>query len=72
MAVAFHPSGLFLIVAFGDKICVCNILSNKIAFAKTIPIKNCNEIKFSNGGHLFACAAKHEILVYNFYTGDSP
>ena len=58
LAVAFHPSGLHLIVAFGDKISVCNILSNKIAFSKTIPTKNCYEIKFSNGGHLFACAAK--------------
>ena len=51
---------------------MCNILSNKISFAKTIPIKLCNDIKFSNGGHLFACTAKDVIMVFNFYTWDSP
>ena len=72
LAVAFHPSGLHLIVAFGDKISVCNILSNKIWPFKTITLKMCSEIKFASGGHLFACAAKNEVLVYNFYTVDSP
>ena len=51
---------------------MCNILSNKIALSKAITLKNCNEIKFANGGHLFACTQKSEIFVYNFYTGDSP
>lgn len=56
-AVAFHPSGLHLIVAMQDKILMCNILSRTITSFKTHPIKGCTEIKFSHGGHLFACAA---------------
>jgi len=30
----------------------------------------CIEIKFSNGGHLFAAANTNSVNVYNFYTGD--
>lgn len=36
-------------------------------------IKNCKEVRFSNGGHLFAAAfGQNAIHVYNFYTGESP
>lgn len=35
-----------------------------------IQIKGCREIKFSNGGHLFACAHQANIHVYKFYTGE--
>ncbi len=70
-AVAFHPSGLHLIVAMQDKILMCNILSRTITSFKTHPIKGCTEIKFSHGGHLFACAANQkDIHVFNFYTGE--
>ena len=73
LTLAFHPSGLHLIVALQDKINMCNVLSNQIESYKQIPIKSCNEIRFSNGGHKFACSigTKYEIHVYNFYTGES-
>ena len=47
-----------------------NVLSSSFSFAnKTITLKGCNEIRFSNGGHLFACVANDKsIHVYNFYT----
>jgi len=32
-----------------------NILDNKLVKYKCLPIKECREIVFSNGGHLFAC-----------------
>lgn len=57
LTVAFHPSGLHLVVAMKDKINMCNVLSHSITLLKLIPIKLCNEIRFSNGGHLFACVA---------------
>jgi len=69
LTLAFHPSGLHLIVALQDKIQMCNVLSNKIDPYKQLPIKGCNEIRFANGGHLFACVAQEkQIHVYNFYT----
>lgn len=77
LAIAFHPSGFHLLVAGQDKIQICNILSNEIKVPQggngTLSIKACSEIRFSNGGHLFACAAGQstkEIHIYNFYTGE--
>ena len=73
LTIAFHPSGLHLIVALQDKVLMCNVLSSQIEFYKQIPIKGCNEIRFANGGHLFACVFNEKnVHVYNFYTGDSP
>lgn len=40
-----------------------------------LSIKTCSEIRFSNGGHLFACTAgttNKEIHIYNFYTNECP
>lgn len=69
LTVAFHPSGLHVVIALQDKIVMCNVLSSTIHHFKTISIKGCNEIKFSNGGHLFACVANEKnIHIYNFYT----
>jgi len=75
MAIAFHPSGLHLIVALQDKVQICNLLSNEIKVVYPLLFKGCTEIVFSHGGHLFACAAgqgNKEIHVYNFYTNDLP
>ena len=73
LAVAFHPSGLHLVVAMQDKIQMCNVLSKSIVSFKSHPIKACTEIKFSHGGNMFACVANQkDIHVYNFYTSDCP
>lgn len=37
-----------------------------------MPIKQCREIVFSNGGHLFACQFATFIHVYKFYTAENP
>ena len=44
LTVAFHPSGLHLVIALQDKINMCNVLSNTIQYYKTLTIKGCNEI----------------------------
>ena len=75
LAVAFHPSGFHIVVAIQDKILFMNILSKALQQFKSIPVKGCREIKFSNGGHLFAAAhGNNASFVYNFYTynGDTP
>ena len=69
LTLAFHPSGLHLVIALQDKINMCKVLSNSVQSFKNLPIKGCNEIRFSNGGHLFACVAQEKLIhVYNFYT----
>jgi WD40 repeat protein len=55
-AVAFHQSGFHLIAAFNDRILMFNIFEHDLVSFKEIHIKACREIKFSNGGHLFAIA----------------
>lgn len=54
-SLAFHPSGFHLVVGFTDKLKMLNIFQNRLEAYKEISIKNCNEIVFSHGGHLFAC-----------------
>ena len=46
-----------------------NILDKQLDTYKSLPIKECREICFSNGGHLFACQNDKEVWVYQFYTG---
>lgn len=71
--MALHPSGLHLIVALPDKVDIFNILSNSLGKVKTLNLKYCGEIKFSHGGHLFACVVNHNtVYVYNFYTHECP
>jgi len=72
-AVAFHPSGFHIVVAFADKIQLMNVLSSSIKEFANVPIKGCREISFSPGGHLFACGVQQSsIHVYNFYTLECP
>jgi len=76
MSLAFHPSGYHLVVGFIDRVRIMNVYSHNIRAFSEINIKACKEIKFSNGGHLFACANNspdtNEIKIYRFYSGDCP
>lgn len=54
-SLAFHPSGFHIIVGFTDKVRMMNVFQKTLKTFKEIPIKLCREIRFSNGGHLFAC-----------------
>jgi hypothetical protein len=56
-SLAFHPSGFHLIVGFTDRVRMMNVFKDSLKPFQTIGIKGCREIRFSNGGHLFACAS---------------
>jgi cilia- and flagella-associated protein 57 len=73
-AIAFHPSGLHLIVAVGtDKLVLYNLSGGRLRQQeKQFSAKNCLDIKFSNGGHLFAAVNRNDVDVYNFYTHECP
>ena len=68
-AVAFHPSGFHILAALGDnKISMMNVLSGKMDEYHSFQFKSCREIRFSNGGHLFAAGSGNNTYIYNFYT----
>jgi len=56
-----HPSGFHLVVALQDKIQLMNILSKGLNSFKSLQIKGCKEVRFSNGGHYFAAAVQNAI-----------
>ncbi|CAD8184061.1 unnamed protein product [Paramecium octaurelia] len=72
LAVAIHPSGFHLIVSFSDKIVLYNLFEKDLNSFKEIHIKNCQQIKFAHGGHLFAVANQNLVQIYQFYTGENP
>jgi WD40 repeat protein len=67
-SVAMHPNGLHLVVGFQDKLRFMNILGNDIREAKSFHVRNCSEVKFSNGGQFFAAVHGNVINVYSTYT----
>ncbi|KAJ3142003.1 Cilia- and flagella-associated protein 57, partial [Physocladia obscura] len=68
MSIAIHPSGLYLIIGFGDKLRVMNILIDDFRLFKEVSIRACREVCFSNGGHFFAAVYGNMIQLYNFWT----
>mmetsp|Transcript_18724 Transcript_18724/g.25313 ORF Transcript_18724/g.25313 Transcript_18724/m.25313 type:complete len:317 (+) Transcript_18724:221-1171(+) len=71
-AVAFHPSGFHIVAAVGDKLLLMNVLSNSIIDYNSVSMKHCREIRFSNGGHMFAAGGGSITHVFNFYTVECP
>eukprot|EP01137_Pigoraptor_chileana_P030193 Opistho-2@16440 len=53
-SIALHPSGLYVLVGFSDKLRLMNLLIDDIRPFKEFTIRGCREARFSNGGHLFA------------------
>lgn len=71
-SVAFHPSGFHIVVGFADKLRMMIVFHNYIKPYQDISIRACAEVRFSNGGHLFAATNGSYIKIYNFYTGENP
>ena len=71
-SVAIHPSGFYIIVGFTDKLKLMNVFSSTLKEYHSISIKQCKEVHFSHGGHLFAAANHQEIRVYSFYNLEKP
>lgn len=76
LALDVHPSGFYMVVSFNSCLRYFNILPGNVkktglikAFYKNEAIKGSKEIKFSNGGHLFACNDNTVILIFKFFTG---
>lgn len=63
--LSLHPTGLFIIVGFSDKLRFLTILMDDFATTREFPVRNCKLCSFSNLGHLFAAANGNVIQVYS-------
>jgi|FrelakmetLWP11LW_1041352.scaffolds.fasta_scaffold143819_1 hypothetical protein len=56
MAVALHPSGFYAVIAHVDRVKIYTIHPDDVicVLFEYQEVRGCNEIKFSNGGHLYA------------------
>lgn len=69
LALSVHPSGLYVVVAFADKIRLASILLDDIFVTKEFTVRNCNEIRFSKGGNYIAAVNGANVHVFNTYSG---
>ncbi|KAM7161419.1 cilia- and flagella-associated protein 57 isoform 2-T2 [Macrochelys suwanniensis] len=64
-AVSLHPTGLYILVGFSDKLRLMNLLIDDIRTFKDFTVRGCRECTFSNGGHLFAAVNGNVIHIYS-------
>lgn len=67
-SIAFHPSGLHILVGFTDNLRMLNILMDDCIPVRDFAIKGCKECQFSHGGQYFAAANGSVIQVFATYT----
>ena len=67
-SVAIHPSGLYILVGFSDKLRLMNLLIDDIRPFREFAIRGCKECKFSNGGQYFAATHGNSIQIYSTWS----
>jgi len=67
-SIALHPSGLYILVGFSDKLRLMNLLIDDIRTFKEFTVRGCRECSFSNGGHMFASVMGNVIQLYSTTT----
>ncbi|NXP45592.1 CFA57 protein, partial [Heliornis fulica] len=66
--VALHPTGLFCLVGFSDKLRFISLLYEDLRVFKEFAVRKCTECSFSNRGHLFAAVNGNVIQIYSSIT----
>uniref|UniRef100_A0A8C3R6X7 Cilia and flagella associated protein 57 n=1 Tax=Cyanoderma ruficeps TaxID=181631 RepID=A0A8C3R6X7_9PASS len=66
--VSLHPTGLFCLVGFADKLRFISLLYEDMNVFKEFAVKKCRECSFSNGGHLFGAVNGNVIQIYSSIT----
>ncbi|KAH8057395.1 hypothetical protein JL721_9775 [Aureococcus anophagefferens] len=67
-SVALHPSGLYVLAGFPDKLRLMSLLMDDIRSIKELPVKGCRECKFAHGGHAFAVVNNSLVQIIHTYT----
>eukprot|EP00906_Rhabdomonas_costata_P011480 RCo016358 len=70
LSIACHPTGLRVVIGFKYKLCMYNLLVNDLHLCTDFPVKNCREVRFSNGGQFFAAVIVNRILVFSSFNFD--
>ena len=74
LSVGLHPMGYYLAVGFIDKLGLYHLSHKELKLYKEINLKNCVQVKFSNGGQYIAVATQkpksvhYEVLVFDSFT----
>lgn len=68
VSLAVHPSGLFLIVSFKDRLRGYNIGMASLKPYKEVIQKGCKEIRYSHGASYIACASGINLTVFDATT----
>ncbi|OAD56123.1 WD repeat-containing protein 65 [Eufriesea mexicana] len=63
--IALHPTGLFCLIGFSDKLRFMSILIDDLLPMEEFSIRCCKTVKFSHGGHLFAAVNGNIVQVYS-------
>ncbi|NXE75828.1 CFA57 protein, partial [Cochlearius cochlearius] len=66
--VSLHPTGLFCLVGFSDKLRFISLLYEDMHVFKEFAVRKCGECSFSNRGHLFAAVNGNVIQIYSSIT----
>ncbi|NXL26795.1 CFA57 protein, partial [Glaucidium brasilianum] len=66
--VSLHPTGLFCLVGFSDKLRYLSLLHEDMRVFKEFSVRKCRECSFSNRGHLFAVVNGNVIQIYSSIT----
>jgi len=67
-SVSLHPTGLYALVGFSDKLKLLNVLMDDIRPYKEFNVRSCREARFSNGGQYFAALHGNVIQIYDTWT----
>ena len=67
-SIAIHPSGLYVLVGFTDKLRLLSLLMDDMRLVRELPVKACKEAQYSHGGHLFAVANQAIVQIFDAYT----
>ncbi|KAJ3302044.1 Cilia- and flagella-associated protein 57 [Kappamyces sp. JEL0829] len=64
-SVAIHPSGLYILVGFSDKLRLMNLLIDDIRPFREFTVRGCKECRFSNGGQYFAAVTANTVQIFS-------
>ncbi|XP_039288105.1 cilia- and flagella-associated protein 57 isoform X2 [Nilaparvata lugens] len=66
--LALHPTGLYAVMGFKDRLEYKLVLIDDLKSIRTFPIRTCNEARFSKSGHMFAAVNMFDIQIYSTIT----
>ena len=59
-------------IAFSDNVRIYHLLDSEFREYRSLGLKGCSKLKFSNGGQYLACVDLKDISVYYSYTLEKP